>query len=372
MEEKLKVGVVTFHSAHNYGATLQAWALQKALKKIGTDPCLIHYHPDVIDRLYRVPKLDTLKKKINYAMQKNTRKRRKQQVIKYEKYTKFLQDHFKMVGDYETYDQILENPPGMDCYITGSDQVWNPKHTKGYDPTYMLEFAEENTIRSAYAASIGLPDFPKKFRSQYAGALQMFDAISVRERSSADAVARAAGKEVHVVLDPTLLLTREEYEEIKQPVERAERYILVYMMEQNDKLVELANSISVVTGLPIIQRRIAKIFKNEMASFYTDTPGEFLSEIENAEYVITNSFHGTVFSIIYQRPFISMLHSSTGSRTTDLLIELGLEDHILYQANDFDDMARFEIKDKEALLERTKKLREESLEFLKKAVKRER
>lgn len=368
MKESLKAGVVTFHSAHNYGATLQAWALQKALKKLGVTPCVVNYHPWVIDRLYVVPRLDTAAKRMQYLKKKDVRKRRRKLKTKYTKYRKFLKDHFEFVGDYTTYEELAANPPGLDAYITGSDQVWNPDHTGGYDPAYFLEFAQEGSRRISYAASIGRDRFPAQYREACAGALGRFSAISVRECSAAGAVEEVTGKVPEVVLDPTLLLSREEYEEIKVAGERTGRYILVYMMETNRGLVQLANNLSVVTGLPIIQRKPGKVFRNELESFYTHTPGEFLGEMERAEYVLTNSFHGTVFSVIYERPFVSMLHSQTGSRTTDLLKTLGLESHILYEARDFKDMKQFEIGNRKEVKKKVEELRETSLAFLLRAL----
>ncbi|MDE6875508.1 MAG: polysaccharide pyruvyl transferase family protein [Lachnospiraceae bacterium] len=364
----MRAGVVTFHNAHNYGATLQAWALQKALQKLGVQPCIVNYHPWVIDRLYVVPRLDTAAKRMQYLKKKEVRRRRRKLKTKFSKYQKFLKEHFEFAGDYTDYGELAKNPPGLDCYITGSDQVWNPDHTGGYDPAYLLEFAEKGSRRISYAASIGRERFPAQFRDAYAGALKHFSAISVREQSAAGAVKEAVGKPPAIVLDPTLLLEREEYDPIKAESKRQERYILVYMIETNRKLIQLADSLSVVTGLPVIQRKPGKIFRNELESFYTHTPGEFLGEMERAEYVLTNSFHGTVFSIIYERPFVSMLHSQTGSRTVDLLKTLGLENHILYEARDFKDMKQFVIENPKELKSRIEELRAESVAFLTKAL----
>lgn len=368
MKEGLKAGVITFHSAHNYGATLQAWALQKALQKLGVTPCIVNYHPWVIDRLYVVPRLDTAAKRLQYLKKKDVRKRRRKLKLKYTKYQKFLKDNFEFVGDYTTYEELAANPPGLSCYITGSDQVWNPDHTGGYDPAYFLEFAEEGSRRISYAASIGRERFPAQYREACADALKHFSAISVRECSAVGAVEEVVKKTPEVVLDPTLLLSRGEYDAIKVASKRTERYILVYMIETNRGLVQLANSLSAVTGLPIIQRKPGKVFHNELESFYTHTPGEFLGEVEQAEYVLTNSFHGTVFSVIYKRPFVSMLHSQTGSRTVDLLKALGLEDHILYEAKDFKDMKQFGIRDPKELKKKVEELRETSLAFLVRAL----
>lgn len=364
----MRTGVVTFHNAHNYGATLQTWALQKALKRLGADPCVIHYHPEVIDKLYVLPKLDTAKKRWRYLTKKNIRRRRKKLKIKYIRYSEFLKKNLTLCGNYRTVAELEAAPPGLDCYITGSDQVWNPDHTGGFDPAYVLSFAEKGARKAAYAASIGRENFPVQTRENYVSGIQDFNAVSVRERSSAAAVEEAYGKPVSVVLDPTLLLYREEYEEIKVPSKYSEKYILVYMMENNRDMVHLANRISIVTGLPIIQRKPGRIFKNELDSFFTHTPGEFLGDLEKAEYVITNSFHGTVFSIIYERPFISLLHSETGSRTIDLLESLGLEDHILSDVKDFKNMGQFTIEEPQVLKERIETLRAESIEFLKQVV----
>ena len=364
----MRTGVITFHSAHNYGATLQTWALQKTLKKLGAGPCVIHYHPDSIDRLYLPPRLDTFAAKWKYLTKKKVRVRTRKLRKKYDKYTKFLAEHFELCGNYRTYEELKTNPPKLDCYITGSDQVWNTDHTKGFDPAYLLDFAEKGSRKISYAASVGRANFLPQYREEFEKSLRTFDAISVRVESARQAVEEASGKEVSVVLDPTLLLNREEYDEIKVPSERKERYILVYMMENNKSMIRLANSISVATGLPIIQRKPSKLFRNELESFFTHTPGEFLGEIEKADYVITNSFHGTVFSIIYNRPFISMLHSETGSRTIDLLKTLGLERHILEDAKTFRNMGQFTIESPDTLRLRIETLRLESLEFLKQAL----
>lgn len=364
----MKVGVITFHSAHNYGASLQTWALQKALKKMGQDPCVINYHPEVIDHLYRVPKLKTWAKRMECLKSPQVREKRNKRKIKYKKYTAFLKENLSLVGDFKTYEKLKKAQFGLNAVITGSDQVWNAEHSGGFDPAYTLNFVPAGMKKIAYAASIGSEKFPEEYKKDYLDALSSFDAISVREATAANAVKEGYSGKVEVVLDPTLLLEREEYEEIKIPTERKERYILVYMMETNKEVIILANRLSKMLGLPIIQRRIDPVFVNELESFYTDTPGEFLGEIEGAEYVITNSFHGTVFSLIYEKPFITFTHSTTGSRMEDLLKSLQMEDHLFYKSGDFTSLEEFQIRDKEALRTRIGEYRKSSLEFLKKAL----
>ena len=247
----MKVGVITFHSANNYGAVLQTWALQKVLKDLGTTPGVINYHPDIIDGLY-----DPMKLKKGLARELLKLKvylRNRDSIVRYNKFRSFLRTRLNLIGDYRTYDELLNARLNLDAYITGSDQVWNPTHTGGYDPAYYLEFAQPGSRKISYAASLGTDYIVSKYREPMEKALKSFTAISVRERSVRDAISELSGKPVEVVLDPTLLLKREAYDEIKVKSHYKQPYILVYSIEKNPQLFELANKISVSLGMPILQ-----------------------------------------------------------------------------------------------------------------------
>lgn len=358
----MKAGVITFHSAHNFGASLQAWALQKALKNYKIEASVINYHPSIIDDLY-----NPLKGK--YGLERRVaqfklRRQNPKSLERYKNYTSFIKKNFNLLGDFSTYEELKAANLNLDAYIVGSDQVWNSEHIGGFDPAYFLDFVEPGPLKISYAASIGRDYLLPIYHEQIKNSLKSFTSISVREKSAKKPVKALTKKEVDVVLDPTLLLAREEYNEIKTIPNIKDKYIFVYMMEHNPEVVAFANKVSTATGLPIVQRRPNKIFKNEIASCYTSDPGDFLGLIENAEYVITNSFHGTVFSIIYETPFVSMLHSNTGSRTVDLLKSLNLESHLLNKPGDFDDFSKFEITEPEKLRKRILELRQTSLLFL--------
>jgi len=358
----VKAGVITFHSAHNFGATLQTWALQKVLKNYHIEASVINYHPSIIDDLYNPLKGKYgFKKEVARVKLKFNNPR---SLERYQNYTKFIKKNLNLLGDYKTYEELEEAKLDLDAYIVGSDQVWNSEHIDGFDPAYFLDFVKPGNIKISYAASIGKDYILPVYHERIKSSLESFTSISVREKSAKSPVKVLAKKEVDVVLDPTLLLSKEEYEEIKTMPDIKGKYIFVYMMEKNPEVIAFANRISMATGLPIVQRRPNKIFKNELASCYTSAPGDFLGLIENAEFVITNSFHGTVFSIIYETPFVSMLHSNTGSRTVDLLKSLNLETHLLYTPNDFNDFSQFETENKEKLRKRIKELRQTSLLFL--------
>lgn len=361
----MKVGVITFHSANNYGASLQAWALQKVLKDLGADPGVINYHPDIIDGLYDPMKLSTGIKRLAKKVKLSVSGRKS--LVRYTKFKRFLNKNFKLLGDFRSYEELKKAELKLDAYIVGSDQVWNPTHIGGYDPAYYLEFVADGGKKLSYAASIGSDYINPKYKESMKKSLSSFTKISVRESSIVAPIEELSGKKVDLVLDPTMLLKREDYEEIKVKSKIKEPYILLYMIEKNPQVISLANRLSVSLGMPVIQRRPNKGLTNQLPPFYTADAGEFLGLIEGAACVITNSFHGTVFSIIYGRPFVSMLHSDTGSRVVDLLTELGLESHILYDLEDFEGFSMFK-QDNEAAMKRLEELKQASISFLKKGL----
>jgi hypothetical protein len=358
----MKVGVITFHSANNYGATLQAWALQKVLKDFGLDAGVIHYHPDIIDGLYDPMKgrrgLKRLLKKFRLLLVG------RESLLRYNKFQNFLKKRFHLLGDFKTYTELKAAGLNLDAYITGSDQVWNPVHIGGFDPAYYLDFAEPGKKKLSYAASIGSDYIHPKYKENMRKSLSTFTGISIRESSIREAVQELTDVPVKLVLDPTMLLVKEDYEEIKVKSPIKEPYILVYMIEKNSQVISLANMISISLGLPVLLRRPVKGQVNKLPPFYTADAGEFLGLIEGASYVITNSFHGTVFSILYGRPFVSLLHSDTGSRVVDLLTELGLQSHILYDVADFHDFSMFRFENLEEVQNRIESLKKASKDFL--------
>ena len=358
----MKVGVVTFHSANNYGATLQTWALQKVLKDYGLDAGVIHYHPEVIDGLYDPMEgkkgLKRQWKKFSLSLSSPG------SLNRYDKFQSFLTKKFNLIGDFRTYEELCSAHLNLDAYITGSDQVWNPVHIGGFNPAYYLDFAEPGAKKISYAASVGSDYIHPKYKEEIRNSLSTYTGISVRESSVQEAVQELTEKPVKIVLDPTMLLVKEDYEEIKVTSKIKEPYILVYMIEKNPEVMSFANNISISLGLPLIQRRQVNGLTNELPPFYTANAGEFIGLIEGAAYVITNSFHGTVFSILYEKPFVSMLHSDTGSRTVDLLTSIGLGSHILYDATDFQDFSMFNIERPKELRRQIEKLKRSSTEFL--------
>lgn len=363
----MKVGVITFHSAHNFGASLQTWALQKILKNYKLEPYVIHYHPKVIDKIYDPIRVVGIKRPFRIV---SLYFKKREKLKRYYHYNKFIQTSFSLLGDFPDYQTLKDSAPKLDFYITGSDQVWNGQHTKGFDPAYYLDFTEENAVKISYGASIGENRIPAYYQTEVAKSLSSFHFISVREESAKEVIQKFAPAKVQVetVLDPTLLLEKKDYEELLPPSFVSEKYIFVYMMEKNKELISFANRISKTLGIPIIGRHQKSHFKNEIATCYGKLPGDFIRLIDSAELVITNSFHGTAFSILCETPFFSMLHSSTGSRTVDLLNSLNLSSHLVTSLTECIDLEKAKFTDTEDLKKRLSWLRMHSLNFLENAL----
>jgi hypothetical protein len=369
----MKVGVITFHNAHNYGATLQTWALQRALAGAllaggeRIEPCVVHYHPFSIDRTYLLTRrtgLLGLIKKATLLVKKKDRLR----LTRFNRYSSFIKSNLVLLGDYTDNAELERADIKLDAYITGSDQVWNFKLTDGYDPAYFLEFVKDGAKKISYAASTGGDRIERQYAEDFVKNLRTFTAVSVREPSLGAQLAKLAKIEAVDVVDPTLLLNRQDYDAIKKQTYWKEPYILVYSIQRNKKFKKFVNKLSKEMGLPVIQRKMTKQYINELGKFWTHTPGEFLGDIEGAEFVLTNSFHGTVFSIIYEKPFLSMLHTVTGARTAQLLERLGLESHIVSGLKDFHDPDLMYVNDWGAVKARLSDQREKSFEFLRKAL----
>lgn len=329
-----KIGVITFHSAHNYGAMLQVYALQNKIND--NEVKIINYRNKKIDGNYKVFK--PLKGKLLvdgkqivkdiYLYRKN--------IKRYRNFESYMNQKLSLTDKYDSENNLRVNPPKFDIYITGSDQVWNPNIVGKVSDAYTLNFGSKNVKRISYAASIGSSNIKEKYIEDYKNKLEKIDYISVREEDAKKALQGIIDKPIEVVLDPTLLLTREEWnEEIKNCEKENEKYILAYVVQENEEYRKIVNYLSKVTGLKVIHFEKRNKYDNVLRSAYTEGPQEFVNLIKNAEYVVATSFHATVFSIIFNKKFFIVPHSETGSRVTNLLKKLRVEDRVFYNLEDF-------------------------------------
>jgi hypothetical protein len=242
---------------------------------------------------------------------------------------------------YERLNQLIENPPPFDVFVTGSDQVWRPSLlNREIGDIYHLCFASPRYARLvSYAPSFGVNRIPKQYHKRISHYLKRYHALSIREKQGNDIIFNLIGKKATQVLDPTLLLTAEDYDSILQTPPSLEEYILVYPMELGNgkAFLHLVKAIKRIMNLPVVCAFPLNFdFRWLLVAdrvILDAGPREFLGLFKNASFICTNSFHGTVFSLIYKKSFLSMRHSTSNSRIQSLLEITGLLNR---QLNDLD------------------------------------
>lgn len=313
--EKKRVGVITFHNYDNYGAILQSYGLQKKLRELGTYPEIIDYSCQYISNPFR---LVNLKEKglFNYiygAIGHICYIPRRHKCNKFRKHMKYSQP--------VTRDKMQAVSGKYDIYIAGSDQIWDYKLTN-FDQTYFLNFPVKGKKKCSYAASIGEHVPPEQYRESYSRLLSDFDKILVRESYGADIVNELTGKKPEVVCDPTLLLTAEEWSKlIKEPRIKG-KYILVYQLGINKEIVDFARRLKQKTGYRIVYIPFPLVGLLKCRCEITIGPAEWMGLFKNAEYVISDSFHGIVFSLLFNRKFFAKSDGHHKNRRVEELLKL--------------------------------------------------
>lgn len=378
----MKIGIITFHSAHNYGAVLQCWSLQEYLKQQGHEVEVVNLRLNVIDKLYYLNKKRTKKitgkqkldAKINGAWNnyKNYRVKWKdpQAYEKFIKFEKFINETLPVTAEVTSFKKLCQLNLKYDAVIVGSDQVWNGPMMNGIDPSYFLQFANKDALKISYAASIGTDEIPPQFKEIFRRYLRDFDAISVRESRAKAQVEELTDQEVALVADPTFLLKKEDFDRIKEPARVSEKYIYVHnvhLKRVDESLNRVAEFMSQKLNLPIVHNWKKKVYKHE-AGHFTGGIGEFIGMVEGAEFVITNSFHCTVFSIIYHKNFITVPHFKNPDRMRFLLSQLGIPEHLVQNTRTIpEDMADYQI-DFDQVEEKKAVMRTEAQTFLTRAL----
>ena len=329
----MKIGIVTFHRAQNYGAVLQMFALQKFLIDNGHQVEFIDYRNKQIEKNYRLipvhilferknifKSLELFKNKIlTFSIRKS----------KAASFNKFCKKHLNFSPEINV--ENLESLYNYNILITGSDQVWNSTITGGIDKFYYLDFSvQKGAKRISYAASTEKYNYPfiKSNAKEFSVLMTNFDAISVREHDVAEIIKPLTDKPVHVVLDPTLLLEEHDYHNIISPP-KDENYILVYHLGWKKELIEIAESMAKEKGLKIIEIHAGvKPFLETKRHKQDLEPEAFLGYLKNATYIITTSFHGTAFSIIFKKEFY-VFDNGAAMRQYSLLKSLGIENRLI-------------------------------------------
>lgn len=333
----MKIKVITRHNPSNYGSLLQSIATIKAIESLGHECEIIDYQRDD-ERGFEATK-STLKCKTNWK--NSIIKRIIYYIIRFpeeywaqRKFDKMRTRHLKMTKRYSKKEdlQLLKS----DLFMTGSDQVWGPVIDGCYDETYFLSFIKDREKKRAYAASFGRTEFNEETIKAYKKLLSDYSGIAVRENSAIELMHSMDVECTGQVVDPTLLIACEEWEKyIKKNIKG--KYILVYQLHNNPVLDKYAKEFAAHTSLPLY--RISPTFHQILRGgkfIYLPDLGDFLSYIKNCTYFITDSFHGTVFALNFNKQFIEILpNNKTGSRNQSILQLTGLMDRIVDDYNDF-------------------------------------
>lgn len=332
----MDIKVITRHAPSNYGSLLQSIATITILERLGHTCEIIDYIRDdehglkaVITSLNGKQGWNgNLLKKLAYIAFRYPEEKTAEI-----KFSRMRKKYLKLTQRCRAHEDLKQLD--ADVFMTGSDQVWGPTLNGQYDEAYFLSFVTGKP-RTAYAASFGRTDFTPQILAEYKKLLSTYSGIAVRENSAVDLLTQMGIPCAGQVLDPTLLLTGEEWSKrIKRNIEG--KYVLVYQLHNNPVLTDYALRFARHTGLPLY--RISPTFHQIRRGgkfVYLPDLDEFLSYIKNCTYFLTDSFHGTAFALNFNKQFIEILpNNKTGSRNQSILQLTGLTDRILTDFSDF-------------------------------------
>ena len=334
--QKQSVGLLTFHGAHNFGSVLQTYASCKVLQNMGYEVEVINLRPQGQRELYRIFKpcrmtagsmARTAFTALNYCALKK----------RYNNFERFIN---KVIPTTERVfadgSEIRAHARKYDIYYTGSDQVWNPA-CQDFESAYYLDFTTPESRRVAYAPSLGKGKFDKANQELIKGLLNNVDFISCREEEGAALLRALTVKPVAHVCDPVVMLERKYWEEMAEVPKEKEPYILTYFLENNHGDRSQVENLRKQTGYKVIAlNEYIRDWVNPHIHLRLDcSPEQFVGLIKNASLVITNSFHCTAFSVIFQRKFFTCMAANENvannndSRKVDFLKSLCLESRLL-------------------------------------------
>jgi hypothetical protein len=334
-----RIGIVTWFMHQNYGQVLQAFALQTSISKLGFEPELINYHPSIVTErttgifeanLRRLPhitasRLARVLTRELYQLYCNRISSRKRL------FKAFVKSYLKVSQEVTNINQLSSLYEGFIC---GSDQIWAPTVFNEY---YYLSFETDPKRKISYAPSFGLNTIPKNISEQVAALLYNIKNLSVREETGASLVEELIGKKPHIVVDPTLLLDAEQWSQVASRVVVRCPFILCYFLGNNPEHRAIVNKIKQETGLHVVilPFNTGDLFRKGFAAKSSIGPREFLSLVSNAELICTDSYHGILFSINYNKPFLAFKRFSDedpvsqNSRVNYILGKYGLWDRLV-------------------------------------------
>lgn len=335
-----KIITATFFNEINYGAVLQAYALQRKLIEISNksiDCKVLNYEYNN----NKQPKIRLSLNKGNlvyiYSIIMEKIYHKECDLLK-KKFFDFVSNKIRKTDLYNTYNDVKNNPPEADLYIVGSDQVWNVEGSMGVIPSFDLKFVK-NGVKASYAASTGVSDNKSANWQNLIESLEDYKYISVRENKTRELIEKELNREVRVDIDPVFLLDKSKWNQLIEKESEVKnikgKYILCFILLRNDMVGSIVRKLKKETGLPVKSIAIKPSRKTYGGKLLDVGPIDFINLIKNAEYVVTTSFHGAAFSILFNKNFYVMNNKSP-QRIENLLNICGISNRMIHNKDDFD------------------------------------
>ena len=343
-----KIALISVHNDPNYGSALQAYALAYAIKREGYDCEYISYSPFKQSHGF-VPWLKRCVNTVLYGL--GIRKYKKTEYYywatpQFKKQKKlFAEFHDSNIPfSKETYDHttIKESNNQYDCFIVGSDQTWSPYVTQSEYTINFLDFVEPIKIKGSYAPSLGTCHLPEDYITKLKEKVVDFKFLSCREKQNAELLTERLGRKVEHVLDPTLLLNNEEWLQIAEPLDMPKKYVLCYILGTKQCISDFAEQLGNKESLPVYYIVSRPEYTNKKNALQNITPGQFISLIAGATFIVTDSFHGSLFSVNFCKQFFAFSKRAVvegridNDRIGDFLSVLGLQERLIDDTDRYD------------------------------------
>lgn len=328
----MRIKTITCHDVYNVGASLQAYALAAYLRELGHEVEIIDYKPDYLSNHYRLfglnnPAYDKPFLREAYQIAKfpeRLRARFSKRKKEYDRFTRKLLPITEV--RYTSNEELKCHPPVADVYFAGSDQIWNTLFKNGRDPAFYLDFVPEGRIKAVYAASFATEEIESGWEPQIRKWLSALDYISVRESSGVKLAEKMGASGIVQVLDPVFLLGADQWRSIEKDMRLNEPYLLLYDFDRNPVLSEFAKDIAKKNSW-----KIYSILSNDCCDrcFVQEGPQAFVSLVYHAEFVVSNSFHATAFSLIFHKQFVVFERKEgINTRMRDMVDLAGISDRL--------------------------------------------
>lgn len=362
----MKIGIITYHRSNNYGAQLQAYAMCHFLQKMAHEAEVIDCNTIGVGPIF-MWSLGSLRAifgsiRNNFLSLVSERKR-------YRLFNEFSRNMIGLSKPSYTKVELNKACKNYDYIITGSDQVWHPMICEG-NTRFFLDLPIPDNRKIAYAPSFGVSEYSKEEVDEYMPLISKIGHLSVREESGRRMIKKYTGRDAKIVIDPTMLLTRADWDKILIPAKYKKYLFYFTILDEPNGTDGLVRKIAHEKGLEIVRiGTVRDIMKRGFINARASGPQQFLGLVRDADFVVTTSFHGTVFSILYEKQFFCVLNNNDrNSRMETLLCGLGLDSRMIRNIHNCK-ISKVSIINYQDVNARLAELRDESMQFLNNSIR---